>query len=244
MIWPLHAVEQVVNIEIWSDVVCPWCYIGKRRFEDALSRFDHRDEVTVTWRSFELDPTAPSVRSGDLATHIARKYGMEQEGGMRAIAHMTAQAAGEGLDYHLESARGGNTFDAHRLIHLAAARGVQDQVKEAFLAAYHVDGVPIGDRDELARVAVAAGLEPEDVEAVLAGDAYAADVRADEEEAGDLGISGVPFFVIGRRFAVSGAQPADLILDALDRAWTRAHPLTPVGAATPAAACQGDSCSV
>ena len=244
MIRPRLGVGILVNIEIWSDVVCPWCYIGKRRFEEALDRFAHRDEVTVMWRSFELDPGAPPVRTGDLATHIARKYGMDREGGERAIAHMSAQAAGEGLEYHLEAARGGNTFDAHRLIHLAAARGLQDQVKEAFLAAYHVNGVAIGDRAAIAAVAVEAGLDAADVGAVLSGDAYAAEVRADEEEAGELGISGVPFFVIGRRFAVSGAQPADVILDALNRAWAKEHPLTFVGASLPTEGCEDGSCAV
>ena len=233
-----------MNIEIWSDVVCPWCYIGKRRFEEAVRNFAHREDVTVTWRSFELDPHAPPVRSGDLATNLARKYAMDRDGALRAIEHMTRQAAGEGLAYDLEHARGGNTFDAHRLLHLAAERGIQDQVKEAFLAAYHVDGVAIGDRAALAGVATAAGLAPEDVEAVLAGDAFAEAVRADEDEAGELGIGGVPFFVIDRRFAVSGAQPADVILSALDRAWQKAHPLTLVGSPAPAEGCEDGSCAV
>lgn len=243
----IHAPSGVgsgVNIEIWSDIVCPWCYIGKRRFEEALRNFAHREDVTVIWRSFELDRHAPPVRPGDLATNLARKYGMDREGARRAIEHMTAQAAGEGLAYDLEHARGGNTFDAHRLLHLAAERGIQDQVKEAFLAAYHVDGVAIGDRAALAGVAVDAGLAAADVDAVLNGDAFAEAVRADEDEAGELGIGGVPFFVIDRRFAVSGAQPADVILSALDRAWQKAHPLTFVGSTAPAEGCEDGSCAV
>ena len=250
MILTPSGVGSVVNIEIWSDIVCPWCYIGKRRFEEALRHFAHREDVTVIWRSFELDPHAPPVRPGDLATNLGRKYGLDRAGALRAIEHMTAQAAGEGLSYDLEHARGGNTFDAHRLLHLAAERGIQDQVKEAFLAAYHVEGVAIGDRAALAGVAVDAGLAAADVDAVLTGDAFAEAVRADEDEAGELGIGGVPFFVIDRRFAVSGAQPADVILSALDRAWQKAHPLRFVGSTPPAdgsptpEGCADGSCAV
>ena len=244
MIRSAPVVAGCMNIEIWSDVVCPWCYIGKRRFEDALGRFAHRDEVEVVWRSFELDPGAPAVRKGDLTGHLAKKYGTDLVGATRAIDHMTAQAADEGLEYHLENARGGNTFDAHRLIHLARERGIQDQVKEAFLRAYHVDGVAIGDPDAIARVGIEAGLDADEVSAVLAGDAFAEAVRADEEEANSLGVSAVPFFVFGRRYGVPGALPADALLRALDQAWQDTRPLTIVGSAASGPGCEDGSCPI
>ena len=211
-----------MRIEIWSDVVCPWCYIGKRRFEAALARFAHRDEVEVVWRSFELDPRAPAVRGGEMAGHLARKYGMSRERAEGAVANLTDQAAAEGLEFRLDIAAGGNTFDAHRLIHLAAERGVQDQVKERFLAGYFTEGVAIGLPEGLTPLAVDAGLDEGEVEAVLKGDAYAEDVRADEELARELDISAVPSFVIDRRFMVPGAQDPDTMLRVLERAWERA----------------------
>jgi predicted DsbA family dithiol-disulfide isomerase len=213
-----------VKVEIWSDVVCPWCYIGKRRFERALAGFEHRDEVEVRWRSFELDPRAPR-ESGDEepAARLARKYGMTVEQARAAQDRVTGLAAEEGLAYRLDAARPANTFDAHRLLHLAADRGVQAAVKEGLMAAYFTEARPIGDSETLVAVAAGAGLDEAAAREVLAGDAYAEDVAADEREAAALGISGVPFFVLDRRYGVSGAQPAELIAQALDRAWADAH---------------------
>ncbi|GAC1588194.1 MAG: protein disulfide isomerase FrnE [Acidimicrobiales bacterium] len=233
-----------MKVEIWSDVVCPWCYIGKRRFEAALAAFDHRDDVEVVWKSFELDPGAPAVREGDLTTHLANKYGTGVAGAQEMIDRMTAQAAGEGLEYRLGAARGGNTFDAHRLIHLGAARGMQDAIKERLLAGYHCDGTAIGDRTALVALAVGAGLDPEEVHAVLDSDAFAEAVRADEREGNDLGITGVPFFVIGRRYGVSGAQPSAVLLDALQRAWDETRGFSLMGTAARANGCDDGSCDI
>jgi len=207
-----------VRVEIWSDVVCPWCYVGKRNFEAALAEFEHRDEVEVTWRAFELDPSAPSEREGDYATHLARKYGMSVEQAQKMIETMTATGAAAGAVLDFSQARPGNTFDAHRLIHLAGVRGVQEAVKERFFRAMFGEGEPIGNRRVLLRLAVEAGLPAEEAAAVLESDTYAAEVRADEELAFDLGISAVPYFVIDRSFGVPGAQPPDVILRALRRA--------------------------
>jgi predicted DsbA family dithiol-disulfide isomerase len=206
-------------IEIWSDVVCPWCYIGKRRFENALERFEHSDDVTVTWRSFELDPSAERNPEGSGAERLAAKYGMSVEEATARQQQITQLAAGDGLEYHLDTARGGNTFDAHRLIQLGREAGVQDAVKERLMRGYFTEGEPIGDPEALARMAVEAGLAPEAVRAVLAGDAFADAVREDEEQARRMGIQGVPFFVLGRRYGISGAQPADALLEALDQSW-------------------------
>jgi predicted DsbA family dithiol-disulfide isomerase len=239
--------ENILKVEIWSDVVCPWCYIGKRRFESALARFEHRDELEVVWRSFELDPDAPRLREGDYADRLARKYGTTREQAVQMHERITATAAQEGLTFRFDQARAGNTFDAHRLLHLAARLGVQDQAKERLMRAYFSEGEPIGDPETLVRLVAEAGVPADEARSVLNGDAYAADVRADEREAAELGISGVPFFVLDRRYGVSGAQPAELLLQALEQAWREAHPvrqLTPVGAAAGEAVCTDDTCAI
>ncbi len=234
-----------MKVEIWSDVVCPWCYIGKRRFESALREFPHADDVDVTWRSFELDPNAPPVRDGRTVDNLARKYGMSVAEAQAAEDRVTKLAAQEGLDYRFDVAKSGNTRDAHRLLHLAAERGVQSAMKERLMSAYFTQGEPIGDRATLARLAGEVGIEAADAKTTLESDAYAEEVLADEREAQALGITGVPFFVIDRRYGVSGAQPAEIIRGALEQAWREAHPielLTPAGGAD--ASCEGDTCAI
>ncbi len=233
-----------MDVEIWSDVVCPWCYIGKRRFEEALAGFDHRDDVNVIWRSFQLDPSAPATSEGDPVERLAAKYGMSRAQAEAAQARVTQNAAGEGLDFHLDKAQTGNTFDAHRLIHYANAAGKQGAMKERLMAAYFVEGAAIGDRDVLLRLAVEVGLEEAGARAVLEGDAYAEDVRHDELEARQLGINGVPFFVLDRAYGVSGAQPAETLRGAMQEAWTASHPLQMVTAGDADATCTDDSCAV
>ena len=242
-----------MKVEIWSDVVCPWCYIGKRRFEAALDRFAHADEVEVEWRSFELDPHATSVRAAgegpDHADVLASKYAMSRAQAEAAIGNVTAAAAGEGLDFHLDVSLRSNTFDAHRVIHLAATRGIQDAVKERLMRAYFTDGEPVGDRDTLVRIATDAGLDAVEVEKVLDTDEHADAVRADEAEARALGITGVPFFVVERKYGVSGAQPADQLLAVLERAWSERSPFTLVGSGQTgtdpdSTACGPDGCPI
>ena len=201
-----------LKVEIWSDVVCPWCYIGKRRFETAAAQFD--GEVEVTWRSFELDPHAPPVREHTATEHLAAKYGMSHEQAEASHAQMTELAAQEGLEYHFERARGGNSFDAHRLIHLATADGLQDEAMERVMRGYFTEGLPIGDREALVALAAELGLDG----SALDSDAYADAVREDEHLAQRIGIQGVPFFVLDRRYGVSGAQPAEILVQALEKA--------------------------
>jgi predicted DsbA family dithiol-disulfide isomerase len=208
-----------LTVDIWSDVVCPWCYIGKRRFEAALEGFEHRDDVTVLWHSFELDPEAPPVAEGRSAERLAAKYGMSVEEASARQAEITALAAQDGLTYNLAESRGGNTFDAHRLIHLAAEHGLGDAVMERLMNAYFSEREAIGDPDTLQRLAVEAGLPAEEVREVLEGERYADAVRADERAATQIGVRGVPFFVLGRKYGVSGAQPAEVLLQALQQAW-------------------------
>jgi predicted DsbA family dithiol-disulfide isomerase len=240
-----------MKVEIWSDVVCPWCYIGKRRFEAALARFPHRDEVEVEWKAFELDPTSTSV--GPDAPHspdahlvkIAAKFGSDVEQVRGMMATMTATAAAEGLDFHFDQVRAANTILAHQVIHLGGERGIQDAVKERLMRAYFTEGAAVGDPETLIGLAVEAGLEEVEVRQVLADQTYLDAVQRDIAEARALGISGVPFFVIERKYGVSGAQPADALLQVLEQVWTESHPaptLTPVGG--PADACGPDGCPV
>jgi predicted DsbA family dithiol-disulfide isomerase len=239
-----------MRVEIWSDVVCPWCYVGKRQFEDALSRFGHADQVSVEWKSFELDPTAPARVGLPMGTVLQRKYGMSAEQAEAANQKMTALAASVGLEYHLDQVQMGNTFDAHRLIHLAAGHGLGDAMKERLLAAYFTEGQSPSDHATLTRLATEVGLDPDEVHEVLDSDAFAEDVRHDEARAAALGATGVPFFVIDEAFGVSGAQPADVLLGALERAWSESHPLTLIDPAdagdtgAEAGACADGACAV
>jgi predicted DsbA family dithiol-disulfide isomerase len=209
-----------LTVEIWSDVVCPWCYLGKRRFEEALERFEHRDEVSVLWRSFELDPEAPIAPEGTAAERLAGKYGMTVERARDMHARMTELAAQEGLELDFEIARGGNTFAAHRLIHEAAVHGHQAAAQERLMRAHFAEGEPISDPETLARLIAEVGVDLEEARAVAFSDRHGDAVREDELLAQRLGIQGVPFFVLGRRYGVSGAQPAEVLLEALERAWT------------------------
>lgn len=209
-----------MQVEIFSDVVCPWCYIGKRRFEAALAAFPHADAVTVTYRSFQLDPEAPAVSTQSVEEHLAEKYDRTLEQAREMNRRVTDLAAGVGLDFHLDKAQRGNTFDAHRLLHLAAARGAQAELAERLLDAYFTRGAAVGEHAELTALAVAAGLVEAEAAAVLAGDDYAAEVRADLQLAGTLGVSGVPFFVFDRTYGVSGAQDTAVLREVLDRVWT------------------------
>src|SRR4051794_10923601 len=182
-----------MHVEIWSDIACPWCYVGKRRFEAALAAFEHRGDVEVTWRSFELDPHAPRERGGDRTEHLAAKYGTTVEQAQAMHDRMTEVAAGEGLDFRFDLARGGNTFDGHRLLHLAAEHGLQDALKERLMRAQFTEGEPTGDPGALERLAVQTGLPPDEVRDVLGSDRFAAEVREDERTAAALGVRGVPF---------------------------------------------------
>lgn len=233
-----------MRVDIWSDVVCPWCYIGKRRFEAALARFPQRDEVALTWRSFELDPSAPPSpdHPGRYVEHLAHKYGITSDEAQSMIDRVTAAGAEEGLDFRFDIARRGNTFDAHRLLHLGLERGVQNDLKERLDHGTFTEGLPVSDPAALKSVAVSVGLDELEVEHVLASDKYADAVRADEAEARAYGISAVPFFVIDGRYGIAGAQPPEIMLEALGRAWAERSPIVLVGG--DGDDCADDSCAV
>ena len=235
-----------MRIEIWSDVVCPWCYVGKRRLETALAGFEHADEVEVVYRSFELDPTAPH-HGHELSTGvIARKYG-RTEAEMRLMQQQLIDlAAEEGLAFRLFETVHTNTVDAHRLLHLALETGgsaLQRELNEALLSAYFEQAQDVGDHDVLTKVAVGTGLDEARVRAVLAGQEYAEAVAADVAQARAFGATGVPFFVIDRAYGVSGAQPAEVFAQVLDQAWSESHPvLQSLGG--DAEACGPDGCAI
>jgi predicted DsbA family dithiol-disulfide isomerase len=225
-----------VDVEIWSDIACPWCYIGKRRFEAALAGFEHRDDVRVTWRSFELDPSAPQEREGDRATRLAEKYGVTIERAKEMERTVTDAAAGEGLDFRFDIQRSGATFDGHRVIHLAAEHGLQDAMKERLLHAYFTEGQLMSDHDTLARLAVEVGLDEDEVRQMLASDRFADDVRDDERMAGRFGISAVPTFVVDRAIGASGAHPPEALMELLHQGWERREPVTVIAG--------GETCDV
>lgn len=208
-----------MKVEIWSDVVCPWCYLGKRRFETALAQFEHRDQVEVIWRSFELDPDAPSERDVDLATYLSRKLGVTREEALAMQQRVTDLGAADGIGFRQDIARSGNTFDAHRLLHLAATHGRQGELKERLMNAYHAQGEPIGEAATLERLAIESGLPAEEVGELLAGDRFGDEVRDDERTASSFGIGGVPFFVVDRALGVSGAQSNETFAEMLERGW-------------------------
>ena len=221
------AVQPPVKIEIWSDVVCPWCYIGKRRIENALAEFAHADEVEVHWRSYQLDPGAPTEPTERASAMIARKYGQTADGAQQMQDRVEAVAAEEGLVYRLSETLHLNTVDAHRVIHLAHAEGghaLQGRVKEALLRAYFTDARNVADHAVLREVAVGAGLDAARVDEVLGSREFEADVHADAAQAQAYGATGVPFFVIDDKYGVSGAQPTEAFTQVLDRAWADAHP--------------------
>jgi predicted DsbA family dithiol-disulfide isomerase len=237
------GVAYSMKIEIWSDVACPWCYIGKRRFEAALAGFEHRDSVEVKWRSYQLDPTLPEHYDGTELDYLSSRKGMPRQQVSQMFEHVTEQAKAEGLNYRFDAVVVANSFTAHRLIHLAAAHGKQDEAKERLLSDHFEHGRDIGSREYLTSLALDLGISAEKAEELFTTDKYADDVRLDVSEGQALGISGVPFFVIDRKFGLSGAQPTATFAAALAQAWQEANPLVLVNS-TDGDACGPDGCSV
>ncbi|MFI6566485.1 DsbA family oxidoreductase [Streptomyces sp. NPDC050534] len=235
-----------MKVEIWSDIACPWCYVGKARFEKALAAFPHSDRVEVVHRSFELDPGRAKGDVQPVLTMLTKKYGMSEAQAQAGEENLGAQAAAEGLDYRTRDRDHGNTFDMHRLLHLAKERGRQDElIQLLYRANFAEERSVFSEGDErLVELAVEAGLEAEDARKVLADPtAYADEVRTDEREAAELGANGVPFFVLDRKYGVSGAQPAEVFTEALTQAWGERSPLTLIDEGG-AEACGPDGCAV
>ena len=230
-----------MQVEVWSDVVCPWCYIGKRRLESALEQFPHRDQVEVVWRSFQLDPSIPEGETHPTLPALAATYGTSVEAMRANMARVEELAAAEGLEYHLADGISGNTLLAHELLHLAAEKGLQGELKERLLNAHFEEGRSVFDVDSLVGLGGEAGLDETEAREALGDRRYLAAVRQDGATAQALGATGVPFFVVDRKYGAAGAQPAGLLLNLLERAWADAHPLQTVPAAE---GCEDGSCAV
>ncbi|HET8595365.1 MAG TPA: DsbA family oxidoreductase [Intrasporangium sp.] len=212
-----------MKIDIWADIVCPYCHLGKARFEAALAQFPQRDEIEVTWHSFELDRSAEPVATTALPEMLAAKYGMSVEDAAAQHEALAEQARELGLDFQWRRARPGNTFDAHRLVHLAGDHGLAQPMLERLMRAYFTEGEAIGDRATLVRLAAEVGLDTDEVDRMLGSDDYGNHVRSDEATASMIGVTGVPFFVLDRKYGVSGAQPVPVMLQALQQAWDTRH---------------------
>jgi predicted DsbA family dithiol-disulfide isomerase len=232
-----------MKVEIWSDYVCPFCYIGKRRFQSALEQFTNEKDVEVVYKSFELDPHAKRDGNPNVYDMLAAKYGMSREQAMANTNNIAQQAKSVGLEFHFDRSVQTNTFDAHRLAHYAASQGKLSEMTERLLKAHFTDGLHVGDPSTLADLAAEVGLDREEVTQMLADEnKFASEVRADEQEAGRLGVRGVPFFVINRKYAISGAQPTELFLETLQKAWDEENPLSVVDGTAEGSVCTDEGC--
>ncbi|AXH96608.1 DsbA family oxidoreductase [Ornithinimicrobium avium] len=208
-----------MRIDVWSDILCPFCHLGRRNLQLALEQFEHADEVSVIWHSFQLDPEAPERVEGSNVERIAQKYGISVEDATASQEQLAADAAAAGLDYQWQKSVGGNSYDAHRLIHFARFQGVEEQVTERIMRAWYSEGASIGEKQVLLDLAVEAGLDTEEVRGVLESDSFGHEVRSDLAVATQIGISSVPTFVLDQKFGVPGAQPVDVMLNAIRYAW-------------------------
>ena len=230
-----------MKIEIWSDIACPFCYIGKRKFEQALEGFAHKDDVQVAWRSFQLDPDMDNVPGKSIHEVLAAKKGISVAQAKSMGSQVSEIASAVGLTFNMDKTVPANTFDAHRLTHLAAKYDLEDAAEERLFRAYFTEGKNIQDRETLVQLGVEIGLDEQDVRNTLGSDNYAYEVRTEGYEAQQIGVRGVPFFVIDRKYAVSGAQPSEVFLQALQKArteWEKEHEAASLVAA------EGAACSI
>ena len=234
-----------MRVDVWSDVVCPWCAVGIANLDEALRGFERSDDVEVVLHSFQLEPDAPARDDTPLVELLARKYGATVEQMSANQQRLVDLGAARGIDFRFDDAIRANTFDAHRLLHLAGERGLARELEDRLFTAYFTEGKLVSDHEVLKAESLAAGLAPDDVERVLAGDAYADAVAEDLATAGRLGITGVPFFVVDGRYGISGAQPAEVLLDVVERAWSEREPaIVTVTGPTDDTSCGPDGCAV
>jgi predicted DsbA family dithiol-disulfide isomerase len=208
-----------MQIDVWSDIMCPFCYIGKRKLEGALQQFDHKDNVKINWHSFQLDPNIEYLPGKDIHSYLAERKGQTREWSVKIHDQMTQTAKAEGLTYNFDTAVIANSFDAHRLIQLAKKYSLGEAAEERLFKAYFTDGKNISDHNTLMQVGIDIGLKVVEIGEMLNSDAYTAEVENDIETAASLGIRGVPFFVIDGKYGISGAQPTEVFLDGLQQAW-------------------------
>lgn len=217
-----------MTVDIWSDIVCPFCYIGKRKFENALKDFAQKDNVEIVWHSFQLDPDMQQVPGQTLHEYLAKRKGTTAAAGKKMNDSMAAIAKEVGLEYNFDNAIINNTLDAHRLLHLAKKHGVQNEAKEALFAAYYTNGKDIGDTETLVAIGESVGLNAAEIKSMLQSDAYVNDVRLDQQHAQEIGVQGVPFYVFNNKYAVSGAQPTDTFAQVLNKVWEEENPVVEV----------------
>jgi protein disulfide-isomerase len=211
--------ENQLKIQIWSDVMCPFCYIGKRKIEEALSQFENKDSVAIEWKSFQLDPSFVATPNENIADHLAEKYRKDTDWAQTMLENMTDNAKRSGLDFHFEKAILANSLNAHRLLHLAKKHNLSDPVKELLFKAYLTDGKNVNDWDTLKNIGLEVGLDITEIEQLINTNAYAKEVLQDQQEAQSLGVTGVPFFVFDNKYAISGAQSTDVFLKTLEKSW-------------------------
>lgn len=232
-----------MKIDIWSYIMCPFCYIGKRHLEEALAGFEHKDDVQLVWHSFQLDPTIQAQKGKSLYEYLAERKGMSLEQSKQMHSQVTQMAADAGLTYNFDKAVIANSFDAHRLIQLAKKHGLGDAAEERLFHAYFTEGKDMSDHEVLAQLGAEIGLDAAEVKEMLATDAYAHAVRADIATAEQLRINGVPFFVLDNKYGVSGAQPVELFSRALQQAWAEHTPITTINDVADGATCEpGGEC--
>ncbi len=228
-----------MKISIWSDIRCPFCYIGKKKFETALERFAHKDNVIVEWKSFELDPDLKTQPHIGTIAYYADVKGMGRQSAEQLFGNATQMAKEVGLDFHIENAVTANSLNAHRLIHFAKTKGYEEVMGEALLSAYLIEGKNIDDITYLVDLAGFIGMDKEETAKMLASDEYTYHVRQDQMEAKNIGVNGVPFFVLNNKYGISGAQSPEAFLQVIEKAWSEYKKENPILEIT-----KGDSCDL
>lgn len=224
----MNSKENVMKIEVWSDVMCPFCYIGKRKFEHALAKFPKKEKVKLVWKSYQLDPSITANDSKDYVKHLQQKKGWSDKQTKDILDNVTQMAAGVGLEYHFEKAVVANSFKAHRLAHYAGKFGLQDSAEEALFIAHFIEGKDISDDETLANIGFSIGLEKQNVVQFLSTEEMTNEVKKDIQEAEEIGVTGVPFFVFDRKYAISGAQDESVFLNTISKSfeeWQKANPV-------------------
>ncbi|TDE55414.1 DsbA family protein [Flavobacterium sp. GT3P67] len=211
--------ENKLKVQIWSDIMCPYCYIGKRRIEGALELFEHKNAVEIEWKSFQLDPSFIASPEDNMADHLAEKYRKDRDWAQDMLDNMTQNAKNSGLDFHFEKAVMANSLNAHRLLHLAKKYNLANALEELLFKAYLTDGKNVNDLDTLKALGLEVGLNAETIDEVLYSDAYANEVQQDIAAAQSIGVQGVPFFVFDSKYAVSGAQHVETFVKTLEKVW-------------------------
>lgn len=208
-----------MKVDIWSDVRCPFCYIGKRKFEMALEKFPHKDQIKIEWHSFQLDPNLETTTEVNAIDHISKTKGISKKEAEQMHRHVTQVAKEVGLDFDFDTTIVANSFNAHRLIQLAKTHDLGNEIEEQMFKAYFIEGKNIDDHKVLIQIGISTGLDEKEIREVLSSDVFSKEVKKDEMQAQSIGVRGVPFFVLNDKYAVSGAQSPETFLDVLEQTW-------------------------